>query len=186
MGFVNNVLPFSLIVWGQTKIGSGLAAILNATTSLFAAVIAHAVTRDERVSGNRLAGVLAGFLGVAVMIGPATHTGLGSDVLAQLAVLGAALSYAVAGFYGRRFKKMGVAPIVTATGQVAASAVLLVPLALPVEHPWTRPYTQKSFRPRSAIETPSSSTASSGDKASTTPSAVSWIRSHRASGSARP
>lgn len=137
MGLLNNVLPFCLIVWGQTHIASGLAAILNATTPLFAVAVAHLSTSDERMTGNRLAGVLVGLGGVAVMIGPALLTALGTNVLAQIAVLAAALSYAVAGVFGRRFKRMGVPPVATAAGQVTASTLLMLPIALVVDRPWT-------------------------------------------------
>ena len=97
MGALNNAIPFSLIAWGQTHIASGLASILNATTPLFTVLIAHALTRDERLSADRAAGAIVGLAGVAVMIGPGALTGLGADLLAQLAVLGAAVSYAFAG-----------------------------------------------------------------------------------------
>ncbi len=137
MGLLNNLIPFSLIVWGQTHIASGLASILNATTPLFSVVVTHWLTDDEKMTANRLAGVLIGFLGVAAMIGPAALGGVGSNVLAQLAVLAAALSYSLAGVFARRFKRMGVAPLLTATGQVSASSLMLVPLALVVDHPWT-------------------------------------------------
>jgi drug/metabolite transporter (DMT)-like permease len=137
MGLLNNVIPFCLIVWGQTHIASGLAAIINATTPLFTVVVAHALTADEKMSANRLAGVAVGFIGVALMIGPDALAGIGADVLAQLAVLAAALSYAFAGVFGRRFARMGVAPLATATGQVTASAAMLVPVALLVDRPWT-------------------------------------------------
>ncbi len=137
MGLMNNMIPFSLIVWGQGHIASGLASILNATTPLFGVVVAHFLTRDEKMSGGRLAGTIVGFTGVALMIGPSALSGLGSHLLAELAVLGAALSYAFAGIYGRRFKAMGINPIVTATGQITASAVLMIPLALLIDRPWT-------------------------------------------------
>ena len=137
MGLLNNVLPFCLIVWGQTHIASGLAAILNATTPLFAVAIAHLSTSDARMTGNRLAGVLVGLGGVAVMIGPALLTTLGASVLAQIAVLAAAISYAAAGVFGRRFKRMGISPVATAAGQVTASTVLLLPIALLADRPWT-------------------------------------------------
>ncbi|MDP9365667.1 MAG: DMT family transporter, partial [Chloroflexota bacterium] len=94
MGLLNNAIPFALIVWGQTRIGAGLASILNATTPLFTVLVAHVLTRDEKLSGNRLGGVLLGLAGVAVTIGPAALGGLGGNLTAQLAVLGAALSYA--------------------------------------------------------------------------------------------
>ena len=140
MGALNNLIPFSLIVWGQTAITGGLAAILNATTPLFTVVLAHILTRDERLTLAKLAGVAVGFLGVAVMIGPQVlgglaTGGLGIAVLAHLAVLGAALSYAFAGIYGRRFRD--TPPLITATGQVTASTIMLCPLALMVDQPWT-------------------------------------------------
>jgi drug/metabolite transporter (DMT)-like permease len=137
MGVLNNVIPFSLIVWGQTHIASGLASILNATTPLFAVVVAHLLTQDEKMTGSRLVGVLVGFLGVAMMIGPSVLSDLGTNVLAQLAVLGGAVSYAFAGIFGRRFHRMGLPPLLPAAGQVTASALLMVPVALIVDRPWT-------------------------------------------------
>lgn len=136
MGLINNFIPFTLIVWGQTEIASGLASILNATTPLFTVLVAHFWTSDEKMTGGRLAGVLIGLLGVAVMIGPDALAGLTDNLIAQLAVMGAALSYAFAGVYGRRFQTMGVAPVATATGQLTASACLLLPVMLWVDQPW--------------------------------------------------
>lgn len=137
MGVLNNVLPFCLIVWGQTHIASGLAAILNATTPLFTVVATHVLTSDERMTGNRLAGVLIGLAGVIVMVGASAFAGPSVDLLAQLAILGAALSYAFAAIFGRRFRRMGIPPLTTATGQVTASAFLLLPVALWADRPWT-------------------------------------------------
>ncbi|SHK01423.1 Threonine/homoserine efflux transporter RhtA [Bradyrhizobium lablabi] len=139
MGLLNNAVPFCLVVWGQNHIASGLAAILNATTPISTVVVAHLLTDDEKITGNRLLGVVAGFFGVTVLIGPEALSGLGTNVLAQIAVLTAAIFYAFAGVYGRRFKRMGIAPIQTATGQVTASAVMLFPIAMFVDHPWTLP-----------------------------------------------
>lgn len=137
MGVLNNVIPFSLIVWGQTHIASGLASILNATTPLFAVIVAHGMTEDEKMTGGRLVGVLVGFAGVALMIGPSVLSDLGTNVLAQLAVLGAAVSYAFAGIWGRRFRRMGLPPLLPAAGQVTASALIMLPVALVVDRPWT-------------------------------------------------
>ncbi|MBB3311652.1 drug/metabolite transporter (DMT)-like permease [Rhizobium sp. BK196] len=137
MGFLNNMIPFCLIVWGQTHIASGLASILNATTPLFAVVVAHVLTADEKLTANRLFGVIVGFAGVAYMIGFDALKDLGSNVLAQLAVLGAAFSYSLAGIWGRRFRRMGLAPLIPAAGQVTASTVLMLPIALIVDRPWT-------------------------------------------------
>src|SRR5699024_11171706 len=100
MGFLNNVVPFSLIVWGQTHIASGLAAVLNATTPLATVIIAHFFTADEKITINRFAGVIVGFFGVVVMIGPAVFKGFGLNITAQLACLAAAFSYALAGVFG--------------------------------------------------------------------------------------
>lgn len=139
MGLLNNAIPFSLIVWGQTHIASGLASVLNATTPLFTVLIAHLLTADERLTRARISGALIGLAGVVVMIGPSAMADLGRDVLAQLAVLAAALSYAFAGVFGRRFRRMGIAPLATAAGQVSASSLLMLPAALLVDRPWTLP-----------------------------------------------
>lgn len=136
MGLLNNVIPFSLIVWGQHHIASGLASILNATTPLFTVLVAHVLTRDERLTAAKAAGVAVGFAGAVVMVGPAALGGLGTDVLAQLACLAAALVYAFAGIFGRRFRQMGVAPLATAAGQVSASTLMLLPAVLFMERPW--------------------------------------------------
>lgn len=137
MGLLNNAIPMSLILWGQISIGSGLAAILNASTPLFTVLLAHVFTRDERMTASRVGGVLFGLAGVAVMIGPDVLDGLSGDLAAQLAVLGAAVSYACAGIFGRRFS--GTPPLVTAAGQVTASTLTLLPLALVADWPWLLP-----------------------------------------------
>jgi drug/metabolite transporter (DMT)-like permease len=136
MGLLNNVLPFVLIVWGQHQIPSGLASILNATTPLFTVLVAHLFTTDERLTTLKAAGVTVGFAGAAVMIGFDALSGVGTHVLAQLSCLAAALSYAFAGIFGRRFRRMGVAPLVTAAGQVSASALMLFPIMLIIDRPW--------------------------------------------------
>ena len=137
MGLLNNAIPFSLIVWGQQHIASAVASILNAATPLFTVVFAHVLTGDEKMTGGKLFGVAIGFAGVAVMIGFDALWPLGTHVAAQLACLAGAVSYALAGIFGRRFRAMGVAPMTTATGQVVASSVLMVPAMLVVDRPWT-------------------------------------------------
>lgn len=139
MGLLNNVIPFTLIVWGQTHIASGLASILNATTPLSTVVVAHVLTQDEKMTRTRLAGVLIGFAGVVVLIGPEMLMGVGANVVAELACVSAGISYAFAGVFGRRFRRMGVPPLVTAAGQVTASALMLMPIALWVDTPWRLP-----------------------------------------------
>ena len=136
MGFLNNVVPFSLIVWGQTHIASGVASILNASTPLFTVIVAHWLTQDEKMTRNRIVGVIVGLAGVGVMIGGDAFQSLGVHVWAQLACLVAALSYAFAGVFGRRFRAMGITPLATATGQVTASSLMLLPVMLIVDRPW--------------------------------------------------
>lgn len=137
MGFINNVIPFSLIVWGQAQIASGVASILNATTPMFAVLVAGILLHDERMTRSKLVGIAVGMAGVAVMVGPETLVGAENRVLAQLAVLGAAISYAFAAVFGRRFRGLGVEPVVVAAGQVTMSALLLAPLAIVFEQPFT-------------------------------------------------
>ncbi|WP_341898089.1 DMT family transporter [Ferrovibrio terrae] len=139
IGLLNNVIPFTLIIWAQGQIPSGLASILNATTPIWTALVAHVFTSDERLTPNRILGVLLGFAGVVAMLGPDLLDGLGHNVPAQCAVLLATLSYACSGVYGRRFRRMQVEPIVVATGQLSLSSLVLLPLALLVDHAWLLP-----------------------------------------------
>ncbi len=134
MGAINNMIPFSLIVWAQTEITGSLASILNATIPLFTVLVAHAFTRDEKLSAGKISGVATGFIGVVVIIGPDALSGIGANTLAQIAVLCAAISYSFAGVFGRRFS--GLSPLVVAAGQVTCSTVLMAPLALALERPW--------------------------------------------------
>ena len=131
MGLLNNVLPFSLIVWGQSQISSGLAAILNATAPLFGVIVAGILLRDESATPLKIMGVVVGFAGVIVMMDLSSIAT--SSLLAQLAILAAALSYACASVYGRRFKATGLNPILVAAGQVTGSTLLLLPIALWVD-----------------------------------------------------
>ena len=134
MGLLNNAIPFVLIVWGQTQIASGLASILNAATPIFTVLVAGMLLPDERITPLKLSGVAIGFIGVVLMIGlPAI--GDGGSLLAQIAILIATVSYALAGAYGRRFKTMAINPIITAAGQVTASALVLAPITLIIDGP---------------------------------------------------
>ena len=136
LGLLNNVIPFGLIVLGQQTIGAGLAAILNATTPLWTVLVAALFLADERFSKQKLFGVLLGLVGVIVMVGPDSLAGISRNLGAQLAVLGATLSYAFASVFGRRFAAAKISPLHTALGQVTASSFILVPLALMIDTPW--------------------------------------------------
>lgn len=106
---------------------------------MFTVLVAYLLTPDEKLTPLKAAGVAVGFAGAVFMIGPDALGGLGTGVLAQLACLAGALSYAFAGIFGRRFKRMGVPAMATTAGQVSAPTVLLLPIMLLVDQPWTLP-----------------------------------------------
>jgi drug/metabolite transporter (DMT)-like permease len=135
MGLLNNAIPFSLIVWGQTHVSAGQASILNATTPIFTVIAAHVFTRDEKMKWRHLAGIALGFAGVVVLMGAAFLDVFTSSLLAQTALLGAAVFYALSAVFGRRFRQLGVAPMQIATGQVTAAALLLLPLVVLIDQP---------------------------------------------------
>lgn len=123
LALLNNVIPFSLLFSGQTVIGAGLAAVLNATTPFWTIVAANFLTSDEKITPSRLGGILLGVVGTAVMVGPGALTGLGAPVWAQLCVLGASITYGLAVIFARRFRALP--SDVVATGQLTASAVIM-------------------------------------------------------------
>ncbi len=138
LGTLNCVLPFSLFAWSERTLSSGLAALLNSPTPILTALIAHLATPDERLTRRTAAGVLCGFAGVAVLIGPAVLGGLGSaNLLPELACLGASLFYAVGGVLARRLR--GVTPLQLAAGQLGGAAVVMLPLAAICDRFWTLP-----------------------------------------------
>jgi drug/metabolite transporter (DMT)-like permease len=140
MGLLNNAVPFTLIAWGQGHVASGVASIFNATTPLFGVLVAHVWTSDEKVTPGRLAGVIIGFAGVAVMMGGSGALfPTGVQAMAQAAFLVAALLYALGGVYGRRFKVMGVELLATAAGMLTASSLMLLPVMLVIDRPWDLP-----------------------------------------------
>ena len=140
LALLNNALPFTLFGWGQTHIASGLASILNATTPIWGVVVAHLFTDDERLTPRKLAGVLLGFGGVATMIGPSLLSSLGNSALAQLACVAASLSYALAAVWARRFRKQGISPMSITTGQLTAGALIMLPISLILDRPWSHAF----------------------------------------------
>lgn len=139
MGALNNLVPAALITWGQMAIASGLAAILIATTPVFSILAAHWLTNDEKMSANKSIGVGLGLVGVVVLVGVDFLGGLDGSILAVAACLAAAVSYGFANVFGRRFKRLGIAPAVGAFGQITSTAVMMIPLALTFESPWRIP-----------------------------------------------
>lgn len=137
MAILNNIIPFSMITLGQSQIASGLASVLNATTPLWTVLIVHVFTRDEKLTTNRLAGVVCGIAGVAILMGPEALSGEVASMLGMLAVLAGTVSYGFAGLWGRRLRE--TPPLVSAACQLTASAMLLAPVAIIVDKSWALP-----------------------------------------------
>lgn len=140
IGLLSNALPFCLIVWGQTQISSGLASIFNATTPFFTVIVAGIFLVDERITRQKVLGVVFGVFGAIILIGPEALSGLDGPVLGQLAVIGASISYALSSVYSRRFKGWGVSPLIVVTGQVSMATIILLPIMLIVDKPWEQPF----------------------------------------------
>jgi drug/metabolite transporter (DMT)-like permease len=133
MAALNNAIPFVLIFWGQIHISIGLASILNATAPLFGVVVAHVLTKDDRFDLNRIIGLVAGFIGVVVLIGPDLLKELGADAWAEFACLAAACSYAFGAVLTRRLRALS--PFVVASGQLMMSTMLLLPFVVLFDRP---------------------------------------------------
>jgi drug/metabolite transporter (DMT)-like permease len=134
LGFLNSSLPFVLIAWGETRISSGTASILNATTPIFMVAVAHWGTEDEKLSRGKAVGIVLGILGVMVLVGPSALGG-GGTFWGDVAVIVASCSYGFGGVYSRRFKDLS--PLQAATGQMTGATILLIPLSLLLDKPWT-------------------------------------------------
>lgn len=128
LALLNNIIPFTLMFLGQTELGAGAASIINATTPFWTMILANLLTDDEKLSPNKIAGVLLGLAGTALMIGPGVLLDAGGPLWAKLALLGTALSYGCAAIHARRFRSLP--PPVVATGQLTASTIVMIPVVL--------------------------------------------------------
>ena len=133
MGVLNNVIPFCLIVWGQTHITGSITSILVAMTPIFTALIAHVLTQDERLATNKILGILVGFVGVVVLVSPTMSQGFSLRSYAQIAVLSAAICYALAGIWGRGLRQ--TSPLINAAGTVSCSSVVMIPVIVLFDEP---------------------------------------------------
>jgi drug/metabolite transporter (DMT)-like permease len=138
MGFFNNVIPFSLIVWGEQRVAPGLAAVLNASTPFFAVIVAHLSTQTEKLTWNRFAGAIIGLIGVAALMGYGALKNLGTDLSYQFAIVLASASYGISTIFGRRLAT--VPPLISAASQTAASSLMLLPLMLLIDKPFNLPF----------------------------------------------
>jgi drug/metabolite transporter (DMT)-like permease len=134
MGVIGNAVPFSLINWGETRIDSGLTAILMSSVPLATIMLAPAFVRDEPVTPGKLLGVAFGMAGVAVLIGPGVLMGAHGELLGEIAITGAALCYAVNGLVARRLPQMPVEVI--SAGCLLSATLAVLPVSLVVDRPW--------------------------------------------------
>ncbi len=132
MGLLNNVIPFSLMAWGQLHIPTGLTSVFNAGTAVFGVLFAALLLRDERLTGRKLLGTALGFAGVATAIGLDSLRSFDITSLAQLAVVGGTLSYALAGVWAR-VRLTAVTPSVAAAGMLTGSALIMGPAAVLID-----------------------------------------------------
>ncbi len=132
---LNSVVPFTLIAWAEQSVDAGLATILNSASPVMAVLGTWLVTRHEPIGARKLFGVIAGLAGICLIVGTSALSGLGHQLVPQLAIVAAAICYAGAAIYGRSFRDM--APAAPAAGSLIVGAVLLVPVSLAVDRPWT-------------------------------------------------
>lgn len=132
---INSVLPFTLIAWAELTVDAGLAAILNSTTPIFTFLITIAITRHEPATLRKFFGVIAGMAGICLIIGVEALGGLGREFASQLAIIAATVSYAGAAIFGRNFRDLD--PMMPAAGSMVCGAVMLIPLSLVIDRPWT-------------------------------------------------
>jgi drug/metabolite transporter (DMT)-like permease len=137
VGALNCALPFTLFFWGQQYLDSGYASILNATTPLWGVLTAHFLTHDEKATPARIIGVLTGMAGIIVMVGPAAMKGLSNNLLAQIACVVSTVFYSLAAIYGRRLSQTTLTPMAVATGQTMTATLLMIPIVLVIDQPWT-------------------------------------------------
>ena len=160
----NSVVPFLLIVWGQARATGGMAAILNASAPLFGIFLAHMLTQDEKLSWNKLAGIVVGIVGVGILVGYDFAVGSSADVLARLALLTAPLLYVCANIFART--KLGhYPPFVVAMMQMVGAVFVAFPLAIVIDQPWTLPMPSIGAARAAPARRPTSSLLPTGEPA---------------------
>jgi drug/metabolite transporter (DMT)-like permease len=140
VGFFGIALPFVLITFAERTVDSAVAAVLTAPVPLFVIPFAALLLADEHLSVNKVVGVVVGLVGVAVLVGFDPADLAGADFFAELLLVGAAISYAVAGVYARRFVT-GYRPMIPALFEVFTALMMVAVLAFAVENPLAGPFT---------------------------------------------
>jgi drug/metabolite transporter (DMT)-like permease len=132
---LNSAVPFTLIAWAETRTDANLATILNSLSPIFAFLLTASLTQHESVTGRKLFGVGIGLVGVGVIVGTGALSGLGHQSAGQFAIVAASICYAGAAVFGKGFA--GLDPMLPAAGSLLCGAVVLTPLSVAVDYPWT-------------------------------------------------
>ena len=132
---LNSVVPFTLIAWAEQSVDAGLATILNSSVPIFAFILAFFLAHRQSATGRQLFGVISGMIGICLIVGVQALSGMGQQLTAELAIIGATVCYAGAAVFGRSFQ--GLDPMLPATGSLLCGAIVLIPISLIVDHPWT-------------------------------------------------
>jgi drug/metabolite transporter (DMT)-like permease len=140
---LNSVIPFTLIAWAEQSVDAGVATILNASAPIFVFVLTWCLADQQRASLRQLLGVVAGLLGICLMVGVEALEGVGRQLAAQLAIVAATVCYAGAALFGRTFRRLD--PMLPATGSLLCGAAILIPLSLVLDRPWTLAPTGRSL-----------------------------------------
>ena len=132
---LNSVIPWTLLAWGERSVDAGLATILNSASPIFTFLLTAVVTRHEAATPRKLFGVVAGMAGICLIVGIEAFDAVAGGLVAELAIVAAAICYACAAIFGRNFR--GLDPMAPAAGSLLAGAAFLIPASLVMERPWT-------------------------------------------------
>ena len=132
---LNSVIPFTLIAWAEQSVDAGLATILNSSAPIFVFILTWCLADQQSVTGRQFFGVISGMIGICLIVGVQALSGIGQQLTAELAIIAAIICYAGAAIFGRNFQ--GLDPMLPATGSLLCGAIVLIPISLVVDHPWT-------------------------------------------------
>ena len=132
---LNSVIPFTLIAWAEQTVDAGLATILNASAPIFTFILAWCLARRQSATGRQLFGIMSGMIGICLIVGIQAMSGIRQQLAAELAIVAATICYAGAAIFGRNFERLD--PILPAAGSLVCGAIVLIPVSVVVDHPWT-------------------------------------------------
>jgi drug/metabolite transporter (DMT)-like permease len=132
---LNSVFPFTLIAWAEQTVDAGLATILNSSAPIFTFLLTWYFAGRQAATGRKLFGVLSGMIGICLIVGVGALSGMKEQLVAELAIVAATVCYAGAAIFGRNFERID--PMLPAAGSLVCGAIVLIPLSIVVDQPWT-------------------------------------------------